>query len=801
MIKNYFKIAWRNIAKYRFYAFVNIIGLFFGITFTLAIAVYIWGEWNVNKDLANLDQQLFLKSEWSDPNMGLEITSVAPLAKALKDNYPHLIKNYYRWDGITSGVSKKDKNFRENIQIGDSTLLSMYGFKLLYGSTKDAFTNPYSVVITNKLAIKYFGKTNVVGETITMQNFSNEEKPFLISGVLANIPINSVMQLEGNITNDIFIASNSASFFNRGLFDDWNNIYTPSYIELMPGHTSKDLTVPIQQLLKQHTSAIIASNLKVIPTPLSNYYLEKNDGLVKRMLYTLSIVALFILSMAIINFINISISHSSSRMKEIGVRKVLGGERKQLVFQFLSESILMVAFATTLAVLAYPFLKHVFGDLVGKALPALSTLPSTFAVLPICLILVVGFLSGLYPAFVLSSFKSIDALKGKSNMVKDKVVLRKSLVVFQFGVALVVLITAIIVYQQVTFFFSERLGYNKDFVITAQVPRDWSTEGVQHMSTSRNELAKLPEVSSISLSYEIPNGNNGSQTSVYLVGKDSAKAVPIQQLVVDDNYIKTFEIPIKAGTFFNAEALDSLNIILNEKAVAALGYPNSEVAIGQQIRIQSSPYIFTIKGVTKDFHFDSMQGAIAPMMFTSVYKQNIFRYLSIKLKAGNLSNSIAAVQKQWTRLLPNASFEYNFMDDTLSQLYASELRLKKAAYIASILSLLIALLGVLSLASLSIYKRLKEIGIRKVLGASLPNIVSLFLKEFIGVIFIASVLACPFAYWLMKNWLDHYAYHIQITLIPFILALAGLGMVTLVLICLQALRAALENPTKNLRSE
>ena len=801
MLKNYFKIAWRNIVKRKFYSMLNIIGLSTGIVFTLLIGAYVWNEFEVNKKLRNAKNQYFLESEWKDPNLGLDITTLGPLAKRLKEDYPNLVANYYRWDGITSVISKGNKHFREGIQLGDSTFLSMYGFELQHGDARTALLNPYSVVITSDKAIKYFGKTDVVGETITIQSFSGGKRDFAISGVLKKIPENSVTHLNEANHNEFFIPTNTASYFGRDLVT-WANFSIPSYTELQNGVSAKDLEKPIKQLVEQNASDVIKQNLTVHPIALTDYYLQKDNGLVKRMLYTLSFVGLFILVMAVINFINISISSSSARIKEIGIRKVLGGLKKQLIIQFLAESVILVLLSTILAVTAYPIVQPFFEELVGKEIPKLSGFPLYFIFIPVALVFLVGILAGLYPAIVLSSLKSADSIKGTLKTIKENVLLRKSLTGFQFCIACIVIIAAFIVSQQVAHFFSRDLGYNKEYIVSSQVPRNWSVAGVKKMETIRNEFASMPQINEVTLSYEIPNGMNGGQPPVYKAGTDSSQAVAMQSMQTDGNYLSVYQIPLKAGAFFSSNIeTDSLKVILNEQAVQALGWKSADEAIGKQLRIPGSNDVFTVKGVTEDFHFSSMQEKIPPFIFFKVRFTNIYRYLSFKIKPGNPANAIAAIEKKWAILLPGSSFEYSFMDDTLKQLYRTEIQLKKSAYTATILSLIIVLLGVLGLVSLSIQKRTKEIGIRKVLGASVKSIIVLFMKEVLIVITIAGIVACPVAWFIMQGWLSDYASRISLTATPFIISVAGLIFVTAILITAQTIKAGYENPVKSLRTE
>jgi len=801
MFKSYLKIAWRNIVKNGFHSAINVFGLSIGIAFTLLIAAYVWSELRVNKQLKNADNQYIIQSKWKDPNMGYAIVTLGPLAKQLKEQYPTLVKNFYRWDGITSNITTGDKHFRESIQLGDTTFLSMYGFPLVSGDAATVFKDPFSVVITEEKAIKYFGKTDPVGQTLTIENFSGSKHDFMITGVLKNIGRNSVTRLNNDNNNNFFIPETCASFFGRDL-NQWRNIYVASYIQLQKGVSADALKKPIEQLVKANTSDDIKANVEPFIVPLNTYYLTANNGLVKKMLYTVSLIALFILVMAIINFVNISISKSSARLKEIGVRKVLGSLRRQLVHQFLLEAIILVFIATVVAIGIYHFANPLVSAILGKQIPKLETLPAYYALIPLSLIVVVGLLAGIYPAFVLSALKTLESIKGKLSSIKENIVLRKSLVGFQFLTASIVFIAAIIVSKQVSLFFSKDLGYDKEYVISAQLPRDWSAAGVEKMRTVRNEISKLPVVSSATLSYEIPNGNSSGSIPFYVQGSDSTHSVPTISITADERYAETYKIPIAAGNFFNTpyNPNDSLKTVINEKAATAFGFATAVDAIGKKILAQGGPPI-TICGIAKDFHFGSMQQAIQPVAFINLNLAKTYRFISIKINPGNIASSIEALQHKWRTLLPSAPFEYTFMDDTLKHLYESEIQLKKASQLATIIAMVIVVLGVVGLTSVSVQKRTKEIGIRKVLGAASLNIITLFLKEFVPVIIAAGVVSIPVAYYVMNNWLNDYTYRITITAQPFLISILFLGILTTLIIAVQIAKATLNNPVKNLRTE
>jgi putative ABC transport system permease protein len=801
MIKNYFKIAWRNIIKSRFYSTINIIGLSAGIAFTIVITAYVWSEMKVNADLKNAGNQYIIQSKWKDPAEGVEGTSMGPMAKWLKEKYPSLVQNYFRFDGVTSNISKGEKVFRESIQIGDSTLLDMYGFSLLHGNPSVALNGPFKVVLTEDKAIKYFGKTDVVGQTITIQNFSGSQHDFIITGVMKTPYKNSVTNINEYNNNHFYISNDNLDYFGRNM--GWGNQSIVNYIELKPGVNPESIIKPMQLLLKQNASALIAQDLTPYLVPLKDYYLNANNQLVRKLLVALSVIAFFILLMAVINFINMSVSRAATRMKEIGIRKVLGGLKTQLIIQFLVESTMIVFIATLFALISYEATKDIFSFILGISLPTLLSFPFYFIIFPFLLIMITGILAGTYPALVLSSLRSVESLKGKLSAVKENVLLRKSLVAFQFATAAIVFISAIIISQQVNHFFSKDLGYDKNYIVSSQLPRNWTQEGVQKMANIRNRFAAMPQVSNVTLSYSVPDGYGIGSTFQWKKGADSASGVMSQMLFTDEYYAATYGIPVIAGTFFGppGAVTDSFAVVINETQAAMFGWKNPKDAIGRQIIYETGAPPATIAGVVKDFHFGSMEQQIKPITFIHVGLTQTFRFLSFKIKPGNISNTVAALQKEWSALMPGSAFDYKFMDEILEKVYRSELQLKQAAYTGVILALMIVLLGVFGLISLSVQKRIKEIGIRKVLGSSVAGIISLFMKEFVSVILIASVISCPVAYILMNTWLNCYTYRVAITVQPFFTATILLGLITALLITVQTFKTAMDNPVKSLKTE
>jgi len=400
--------------------------------------------------------------------------------------------------------------------------------------------------------------------------------------------------------------------------------------------------------------------------------------------------------------------------------------------------------------------------------------------------------------------KPVEVIKGKLTSIKENIGLRKFLVAFQFGIAAIVLIGAILISRQVNFFLNSDLGYDKSYILSAQVPRDWTPTGVQHMETIRNEFAKIPIVENVCLSYEIPDGNAGDVPNAFRPEQDSTKGISVLMLKTDDRYLSTYKIHMYAGTFFTTRDENGgiPKIVLNETAAKILGWNDPVDAIGRQIKFQGyTGLVMDIVGISKDFQFGTMQSKRAAIVFCPLGVFTQYRFLSFRVKPGNLAESINTLQKKWSVLLPGSAFEYRFMDDRLKALYKSEIQLQEASYTATTLAGAIVLLGVFGLVSLSIEKRRKEIGIRKVLGSSVAGIISLFVKEFLVIIILAAVVACPLAYMLIQKWLNEYAYRIEITYEPFLVSIIILVALTALLIIFQSVKAARTNPVNSLRSE
>ncbi len=802
MLRNYLKIAIRNLLKRKFHTVLNSIGLATGLTFALLVGSFVWSELQVNSKLKNADNQYIIRSKWKQPGLGYEDVTVAPLGKKLKEEYPGLVANYYRFDALTIAVSNGDTHFvREPALAGDSTMIAMYGFSMLYGNPRTALKEPNSVVITDENAIRYFGKTDVLGQVLHLTNYTGGQQAFVVTGVLKSLPKNSVTYL-WDLPVNLFIPFDSLE--GRTETDRWTTLIVANFIELREGVTPQDLKEPMERLIAAYAPKEVSENLQPFLTPLKDYYREFNKGIVRKTIYTLTGIALFILLMAVVNFVNSTIANSSSRLKEIGVRKVMGSLRRQLIVQFLAESLVMATLSMLLSLLFYELFRSSFAAIVGRQIDSLWTISPYFLAVAVLLTLLIGVLAGLYPAFTLSGLPSVDSIKGKLRSVKEGVLFRRFLITAQFAIALLVFCGAVVIAQQVAYLFKTDLGYSSESIVLVSLPRDWTPQGVAKIEAVRNELARLPAVKDVSISSSSLKGGPSSNIHLYQIGNDSTEAISTAVLQTDENFIRTYQIPLLAGRFYasSSRAAQEDKLVLNESAVRALGYKNPEAAVGRQVSIQGYGNRITIIGVTKDFSFRSMKDRIVPSAIGHINGAGyLFAYCSIKLGPGNVSASLGSIEKKFHQLLPDAPFEYTFTDEALQQLYQAELQLKNASHTATILALVIVLSGMLAMVSLSITRRTREIGIRKVLGSSGQRIVLLFMNEFLVAFLLAMLVAFPSAWFLMQRWVQNFAYHIEISLLPFV----GVGLLFLLLIgsivSIQTIKAALMNPVKSLRNE
>jgi putative ABC transport system permease protein len=803
MIKNYFAVGFRHILRHKFFSAINILCLAIGITFSLLIGVYVLNQYNINASLKNVKNQYIIKSNWKVKEMGLDITTFGPLAKTMKEEYPTLVANYYRFNPVTNVVSAGDKNFKENIAIGDTGFINQYGFEVLYGNKQHPFANNNCAAITEAMAMKLFGDKNAINKVVSvLTTHDGEKQDYKVSAVLKDMEYNSVSCLLGE-TYSVYVPTVGNHYFAGGdPAEDWNSAYVVSMIELQPGKTPKDLAEPLKQVLAKYTPEKVQQNLTIELAPVKDYYLNDHDGAARRMIMILSFAALFVLVMAVINFVNINIGTSSYRLKEIGLRKVFGSEKKQLVLQFIIEAIALTLIAAVLSLIAYELLRSLFGQVLNTKLQSLIHFNVKTIIYLFALVLITGFIAGIYPAFVLSSSRLINAVKGKIDTAKGGLALRKIMLTVQFTLAIVVFICALTVSKQVSYVFNKDIGYNKEqvLVITA-FPKQWDSAGINRMTGIKNALMQLPSVKNASLSFEIPDRRPPNSIDMQPVNGDG-RTVLITSCGADENYAATFGLKVVSGScFVQAGGYIPQQIVLNESAVKALGLTIGS-AVGKQISMPSSPgTVFTVAGVVKDFNYSSLQDKIEPIALFHVKDAQSYRYLSLKLNTQNIGEAVAGIRNKWKELLPTSPFEYIFMDEKFQSLYQSELQLKKASGIATLLNLIIVFLGIFGVVTFTLVKRTKEIAVRKVLGADIKSIIVLFSKDYAWLMLIANILAWPLTYIITNKWLQSYTYRISQDIVSYFIVCLFVFITAFIMIAIQCFKAGSANPVKSLRTE
>lgn len=799
MIRSYFKVMLRHMARHKINSIINITGLTTGITFALVIGVYVWGELQVNQQLKDVDQLYIFENTTKD---GAMPTFFAPsnLTKTLNDEYPQLAENYYRFFDRMVKLSANDKNFIYQSMVGDSTLINMLGLPVSYGDRTTALRDPYSVVITEDVALQLFGRKEVIGETVGISSGTADKKQFVITAVLPKLESNSVTDLI-HINAQVFISFKNSDDFLLPQPDTWDGTWCLSYLKL----TKEADVAEVEKLAMKLAEERIPSQQKVEGMelklrPLSDYYLLSGNAAVQKMILILAGIAFFILLLASINFINISISSTAARLKEIGVRKVIGGLKKQIVFQFLSESILLTIFSGICSLIAYELFRGYFGSILGTSLTSAFSFSPQFWAWFAAGILLIGLLAGSYPSFLLSAYKAIDSLKGKIK-ITSKGVLSKGLITTQFTISIVVFISSIIISRQISLFLESDLGYDKSFIITvSSAPRIWSQEGINKMQAAKQDFLNVPQIQGATISWGVPNGNGiTNDFNLRAPGTDRSKAVRISTFSTDEDFAGVFKIELLEGSFFQKDGgtWKPNDIVLNESASKALG-----VKVGDRLNpLVSDTVFFEVKGIVKDFNYNSMHEAVRPMGFIHISQDLRFRFFSFRVNPGNVAETVAAVEKKWHEVFPDDPFSHAFMEDRLADLYKSEMQLKKATAVGTGVMTVIVIVGVLGMVSLAVSRRIKEIGIRKTLGASVLNILRLFSVEYVKIIVLSIVIAVPLAWIGISQWLEGFAFRVGLSWWMFVVPGAVLMSIALFVVIVSVQKAAVSNPADALRVE
>jgi putative ABC transport system permease protein len=810
MISNYLKTAWRNLVKNKAFSLINIFGLCIGICCFLLILLYVQDELHFDRFNTKADRtfRVYSKIKFGGTNIEFPLSPDGTGA-VLKKDYPQ-IENYtriYTASGLKQ-IKKGNLYITENrVAHVDSTFFSVFTFPAVSGITDNALNEPNTVVITASTAKKYFGTTEAVGRVI--ETNENGKTLYKVTAVIADMPENCHFQFD-------FLFSMKNVNYEWGNFLS-HNFYT--YLVLRPGTDykvfEKNFTQYVNRYVLPQASQFMqiksmdefskaGNKLEYSLQPLTKIHLysagqyEMGPGGDIQYVYIFSAVAAFILILACINFMNLTTAQSAKRAREVGIRKVLGTSRKNLVFQFLSESTLMVIISLLLAIFAAFVLIPAFNAIANKSIHAsLLFSPMIFPWL-IALPVVVGLLAGLYPAFFISAFRPIEVLKGKWKIgSRNGGGLRNLLVVFQFSTSIILIIGTLVVYRQLNYIQTKNLGYNKDQVIIINNAGTLK----ESMNAYKNELMKSPGVLNATASYFLPvsNSSRSDQSFSTSYPLTATNGFDMQTWYVDDQYIPTMGMQmVKGRNFIKDGVSDSTSIVINETCARIIGLADP---VGKKIYTtddKKAMSSFTIVGVVKDFNYETLKQPIGALSF---FLSRNPATLSFRIEPNAVNSFLAKSENLWKQYSPAIPYSYQFMDEAFSHMYQSEQRVGKIFMLFAVLAIVIACLGLFGLATFMAEQRMKEIGIRKVLGASVQRIVSMMTGEFVKLIIISFVIAAPVAWWAMSKWLNDFAFRVNIGWWMFILAASLALIIAMVTVSIQAIRAAVTNPVKSLRSE
>jgi len=802
MFRNYFKIAYRNLWKNKGLSFINIFGLASGMACSLLIFLFVTDELSYDRFNSGADRiYRVVKDFVNDDGSRLpDATSPPGLAPAVQKEIPgieHVTRVFPGW-GRNFLFTYKDKHiYEQNLYRVDSSFFDVFTFPFVEGNAKNALKNTHSVILTQSTAKKYFGKEDPMGKVLHEDGLGD----VIVAGIVKDVPKNAHFHFDLLVPVRTFTGDIDGNW-------GWYNYYT--YIKLQPGVNINSVEQKIKSIYKRNNP----EGTSIFYTqPLTNIHLDSDlkwelePNSQRLYVYVFSIVGLLIILIAAINYINLVTARSSLRAKEIGIRKVSGAYKSSLIKQFLLESVITCLIAFAVALIIAQLLLPVVNSTTQKQLELFA--PGNYITLYFLGgVLLVGFLSGLIPAFYLSSFKPIVVLKGNKINEQGVFNLRKALVVIQFTISIILISGACIIYQQVNYIQDAKLGLNKNQVL---ILKDYGALSRATADACKNALMQIPGVKDAAISDGVVGGQNWT-TSLSVKGSKNTQLINF--LSVGYDYLDVTGIQLKEGRGFSADfPADTVNftsngqleedlggIILNEKAVKDLGVPSP--SIGQRILWSTdgdTSYYMKLVGVTKDFHFASFKSEIKPFAF--IVNPRRIANLTIKLSTQNLSSTLTQIENAWKTFAPDRPIQYSFLDETFAQLYKSEANFQKVFIVLVILSIVIACLGLFGLSTFAAEQRTKEIGIRKVLGASVTGIATMLSKDFLKLVIISIFIATPLAYLFMHKWLQDYAYRIEISGWIFLITGILAVLIALITMSFQAIKAAVANPVKSLRME
>lgn len=796
MVNNYLKFSIRNIKRNRLFSAINIFGLAISLTAFLLMALYIENERSFDRFHEKAQRIYRVADDKQTPDILIRsAASAAPVAPALLADYPE-IQEAARIKSTEALVKYENKIFEErNIFYADPSLLNIFSFEMERGNTDNALQEPMSVVLTQKMAGKYFGTSDPMGKLILIDGINMK-----VTGVIKDVSANSHLNFDFLVSMSTAMQKGSG---NEWLFTNWysNNFYT--YLLLPENYDISKLSAGMKDFDNRHHKNGSTTKHHYVFEKLTDIYLHSDrDNQVGKTgsitnIYVFSVVALIILLVACINFINLSTARAAERAKEVAIKKVAGAAKSQMVTQFFTESFLMTAISLLLAIILASAFLPAFNKFSGKSL-SLDLFSPVHITSVIILLICIALLSGSYPAFILSGFKPAFALKGKVRASIWSIGIRKGLVIFQFAVSIFLIVCSLVIYRQLQFMQQHDLGFEPSQTIVINFEGDNGVQ--QRYQTIRQQLLSIAGVKEVTASSNVPGDRAVTTWSMDFAKKNGdTVSTELAIYLADFNYLHQYSIPIIAGREFSLQyAADTTeSLLINETALKKLGFNNAGEAIG--VHVGMYPKDGKVIGVFKDFHFESLQKSVAPLVMRVIPSK--FRLFSVEIASVNIRQTVENIERTWSKLAPQRPLEFSFLDESFNKQYQSEIQFGKVFVMFTSLAIIVACLGLFGLALFSIQQRTKEIGIRKVLGASVTGITGLLSRDFIKLVFVAILIASPISWYAMTRWLQDYTYRITISWWLFVIAGLVALLIALLTVSFHAVKAAIANPVKSLRME
>ncbi|MGB2905488.1 MAG: ABC transporter permease [Candidatus Aminicenantaceae bacterium] len=807
MFKNYLKSALRNLFKHKGYSLINIVGLAIGMASCLLILLYVRHELSYDAFHENADQiyRVAMEARWGGRDFDIAVNA-APMAKTLVAEYPEIV-DAVRFRGRGDYIVQYgDTSFREQrVIFADPTVFSVFSIPLLKGDPETVLSSPNTLVVSRKTAEKYFRDEDPIGKTLRLEN----QDDFQVTGVFEEIPNNSHFHFDIMLTMEslqeskaqIWLSQNFQTYILLRDDADWTEMDAK-----LTGVMERYFGPQIAQFIGKSWEEIVEDGemfARFYLQPLRSIHLhsdlqaeiEPTSDI--RYVYIFSAIALFVLLIASINFMNLATARSAGRAKEVGIRKVMGSFRRQLVLQFLMESFLLSFMSMALAIGLVLLVLPLFNNLAGKTLFMSLLFQGPMIAIIVLITALTGFLAGSYPAFFISGFQPVNTLKGQLRTGLKSGRLRSGLVIFQFAASIILIIGTFVVQSQLHYVQNKKLGFEKEQVLILNNAYLLSDQA----EAFRDAMLTYSQFTNGTISGYLPIPSNRNQSAVFPEGElDSAEATSFQNWIVDYDYIDTLGIKIVEGRNFSREfSTDVDTAIINQAVLKQFGWLDSKgKRLGRIISEKGDVKLYNVIGVVEDFHYESLRNTIAPLV---MYLGNSRGLMSFRITTENVTRTIGLLESKWKEFRPNQPFEYMFMDERFNQLYRTEQRIGKIVGVFATLAVVIGCLGLFGLAAFTAEQRTKEIGIHKVLGASAPGIIRLLLREFVILVGLANLVAWPLAYLVMRRWLQDFAYRVSPSVWIFLLAGLLTLFIALFTVSFQAVKAALADPIRSLRYE